>query len=434
MMRHRCSRRNRSRSFSKPLAQSDKYAAAPQNAPRDAGDDLVLGQGRVGVKYRWLREIRIDPGGAESLELITHLPGVDNRQRVTRSMNPGAETVDSLGNRRLQLTLADIRANRIELTEHVDVSEARVAFTDLPYPLRASPTVASAFLSEETEFVHHRSPTIQSLAAELSHGVRSCLTVVTEFCRYAQEEIRYDADAMGGMFSDLAALKARAGSCDEKSHVVVSLCRAVGIPAAVAIGLGENEGHAWVEFTLDGRTWVPCEPTYSPIQIGWVDAGHVKTVRGADCAHDRVSCHYAKTLGPDVRLLGAAPSVTRVDPFPAIAPPRPLALAPSPHPANVLVLRGGAAASITCRVRTEVGRHVARAFGDEARFLDERQFVVLPLPTGAWRLEPKPGTTNQTLVNGKACTAAIALRRGDVIAVGNPAKGIIRCPMTVVAD
>jgi hypothetical protein len=46
-------------------------------------------------------------------------------------------------------------------------------------------------------------------------------------------------------------------------------------------------------------------------------------------------------------------------------------------------------------------------------------------------VKPAGATTNQTLVNGRALTAAHVLRTGDQIAVGNEAKGIAKLPLTV---
>jgi pSer/pThr/pTyr-binding forkhead associated (FHA) protein len=84
-------------------------------------------------------------------------------------------------------------------------------------------------------------------------------------------------------------------------------------------------------------------------------------------------------------------------------------------------------------VRTELGKHLARQFGADAEFWDARQCVVERLPSRQWQVVPAPGTTNETLVNGQAVTAARALRDGDVLAVGRQAKGVAKLPLTVRA-
>jgi hypothetical protein len=48
-----------------------------------------------------------------------------------------------------------------------------------------------------------------------------------------------------------------------------------------------------------------------------------------------------------------------------------------------------------------------------------------------WFLLPIAGTTNETLLNGEALSAARPLRQGDVVAVGREAKGISKMPLTV---
>ena len=54
-------------------------------------------------------------------------------------------------------------------------------------------------------------------------------------------------------------------------------------------------------------------------------------------------------------------------------------------------------------------------------------------PGGAWQLVPRPGTTNETLLNGVAVIGPRPLHEGDVIAVGRAAKGIAKLPLTARA-
>jgi len=39
--------------------------------------------------------------------------------------------------------------------------------------------------------------------------------------------------------------------------------------------------------------------------------------------------------------------------------------------------------------------------------------------------------TNQTMLNGKAVDSMATLKAGDVLGVGNEAKGIVKLPLTV---
>jgi hypothetical protein len=84
-------------------------------------------------------------------------------------------------------------------------------------------------------------------------------------------------------------------------------------------------------------------------------------------------------------------------------------------------------------IRTELGKMLMRQFGADAEYWDERQCVIERGAAGRWTLSPAGGTTNQTLVNGRALTGTHALRSGDQIAVGNEAKKVAKLPLVVRA-
>jgi hypothetical protein len=129
---------------------------------------------------------------------------------------------------------------------------------------------------------------------------------------------------------------------------------------------------------------------------------------------------------------------------PAAAPTPPPAPAPAaPAPARVNVGGGGAPLSseriqlvgesgqaMLVGVRTPLGKHIVRQFGDDFNVWDADQCVVERGPDGVWRVVPVVGTTNETLLNGAAVTSPQPLREGDVIAVGREAKGIAKLPLT----
>ncbi|HEX2201873.1 MAG TPA: FHA domain-containing protein [Longimicrobium sp.] len=87
--------------------------------------------------------------------------------------------------------------------------------------------------------------------------------------------------------------------------------------------------------------------------------------------------------------------------------------------------------AITVGVKTPVGKHVVRQFGDDANVWDAEQFTLERGEGGAWQIVPREGTTNETLVNGEPVTAPRPLNEGDVIAVGRAEKGISKLPLTV---
>jgi hypothetical protein len=94
-----------------------------------------------------------------------------------------------------------------------------------------------------------------------------------------------------------------------------------------------------------------------------------------------------------------------------------------------LVGEGGRA--VTLGVRTPLGKHVVRQFGDDSNVWDTEQCIVERGADGAWQIVPAEGTTNETLVNGHPIMSATPLHEGDVVAVGRAAKGIVKLPLTV---
>jgi serine/threonine protein kinase len=156
---------------------------------------------------------------------------------------------------------------------------------------------------------------------------------------------------------------------------------------------------------------------------------------------------------PPVTAAPASPPPPRVTPPPA-APPTaaptaatPAATPPAPAPRPAPAASGGGAVlrserirligetghAITLGVRTPLGKHIVRQFGEDANVWDAEQCTVERGPDGAWQVAPRPGTTNETLLNGAAITAARPLQEGDVIAVGRAAKGIAKLPLTARA-
>lgn len=77
------------------------------------------------------------------------------------------------------------------------------------------------------------------------------------------------------------------GVCQDYAHLMLAVCRAIGLPARYVNGLIEGEGqtHAWVEVS-DGTCWHPYDPTHD-LQPEW---GYIKIAHGRDaddCPNNR---------------------------------------------------------------------------------------------------------------------------------------------------
>jgi eukaryotic-like serine/threonine-protein kinase len=89
--------------------------------------------------------------------------------------------------------------------------------------------------------------------------------------------------------------------------------------------------------------------------------------------------------------------------------------------------------SLQIKIRTDLGKALVRQLGPDGEFWDNQQCVIERGAGKQWIVTPVPGTTNETLLNGKTLTAARALREGDSIAVGRQLKGVSKLPLTARA-
>ncbi len=131
-------------------------------------------------------------------------------------------------------------------------------------------------------------------------------------------------------------------------------------------------------------------------------------------------------IGPGVAPVPAARPKT----LPVAAAEAPARAAGDALISNTLQLLGSGGHSIQIGIRTELGKAVARQFGPDGEFWDNRQCILERAAGGQWVVAPIAGTTNETLVNGKTLTAPRALHDGDVLAVGRQEKGVMKLPLT----
>jgi transglutaminase-like putative cysteine protease len=79
---------------------------------------------------------------------------------------------------------------------------------------------------------------------------------------HVNEAVRYGG-AMGTRDGVLSVLARGYGRCWDKSDVLVTLCRAAGLPARQVAGWVPplQAGHVWLEVHLEGEGWLPVDAT-----------------------------------------------------------------------------------------------------------------------------------------------------------------------------
>jgi transglutaminase-like putative cysteine protease len=88
---------------------------------------------------------------------------------------------------------------------------------------------------------------IRRLAATMAGQDK--LATADRFCSYVHEAIRYAYGVTSVVTTAAEALAGGQGVCQDAAHVMIALCRAIGLPARYVSGhlLGEGGTHAWVE-------------------------------------------------------------------------------------------------------------------------------------------------------------------------------------------
>jgi transglutaminase-like putative cysteine protease len=88
---------------------------------------------------------------------------------------------------------------------------------------------------------------IRRLAAAMADQDR--LATADRFCAYVHEALRYAYGVTSVATTAAEALAGGRGVCQDAAHVMIALCRAIGLPARYVSGhlLGEGGTHAWVE-------------------------------------------------------------------------------------------------------------------------------------------------------------------------------------------
>jgi transglutaminase-like putative cysteine protease len=88
---------------------------------------------------------------------------------------------------------------------------------------------------------------IQELAETMASPDR--VATAERFCAYVHDAITYEYGVTSVSSTAAQALAGGRGVCQDSAHVMIALCRAVGIPARYVSGhlLGEGGTHAWLE-------------------------------------------------------------------------------------------------------------------------------------------------------------------------------------------
>ncbi|MBC7435895.1 MAG: lasso peptide biosynthesis protein [Bdellovibrionales bacterium] len=244
----------------------------------------------------------------------------------------GTEYVDVYGNLCQRFT-APAGWSTITVESEVDVDEHAAFDPHAPCtPVAELPDDALIYLLPSRYCPSDR---MCEQAENIVAGCKPGYAQVAAICTWVRKHIDYRYGVSDHSTDALQTLEDKAGVCRDFSHVAVSLCRALQIPARFVTGylyeLDPMDMHAWIEAFVGGR-WYTFDATQKTLR-----AGRVVVAYGRDAADVAFLSNYApmeiSVMNVEVRLaqpgpvhIGALPEQATMD----AAKPVPLKAARKP--------------------------------------------------------------------------------------------------------
>jgi transglutaminase-like putative cysteine protease len=150
------------------------------------------------------------------------------------------KTTDQFGNLRLDLTAA-------RLDGVLEIEMRAVLTRDANSVVLLSNTDPSIY--RRSSRLTHPDASLRAAAASLRASCPTGEDLATHIRRHVHTHMRYAFDVTTVRTTAAEAYAGAAGLCQDYAHVMIALCRAVGIPARYVSGhlVAEGGSHAWVE-------------------------------------------------------------------------------------------------------------------------------------------------------------------------------------------
>jgi hypothetical protein len=224
------------------------------------------------------------------------LDSVGSAKSITYHLIPVSETADftipSSDNQKVQ-QLADGKA--VVTVEPLAVPKG-VTF---PYKGKDTTILES---TKPTRFLESDRKEIIGLARRAVNGTKDAGEAVKRIEAFVAKYVE-DRSLSVGYASAAEVAESRQGDCSEFAVLTAALCRAVGIPAQVVVGVAYvNDfaghqgfgGHAWTRAYV-GTKWVGLDASFKGAGRGGYDAGHIALAAGNGEPGDLLN--LATTLG-----------------------------------------------------------------------------------------------------------------------------------------
>jgi transglutaminase-like putative cysteine protease len=150
-------------------------------------------------------------------------------------------------------------------------------------------------------------PEIWRAAVDVQANYRDVFGLAKGLMEYVYQTCRYTAGVTSVHTTTTQFFEGRAGVCQDFSHLMLAMCRALRIPARYVSGYvydakrkdirGAHASHAWVEVWVPGCGWHGLDPTnnclthahYVVVAVGR-DYEDIAPVRGSFWVHQKERC------------------------------------------------------------------------------------------------------------------------------------------------
>jgi transglutaminase-like putative cysteine protease len=131
-------------------------------------------------------------------------------------------------------------------------------------------------------------PDLWKLALDITSGITDVFAGAEAVMHYIFQHWSYAPNTTTSATHVREIIDCRGGVCQDFAHLMIALCRAVGIPARYVSGYlyngpgshlrGAQASHAWCEVHVPGRGWFGLDPTNDTL----ADERHIKIATGRD--------------------------------------------------------------------------------------------------------------------------------------------------------
>jgi len=158
------------------------------------------------------------------------------------------ESLDRFGNRTIEVGAPVVRSE-IEFIMWAVVGRRNPNGPVAPVPMGPGEDAGMARPTALTL----ASPALARASVELADVAVDRLDFAERACAWAHRALTYKYGVTSVSTSAHEALAGGFGVCQDYAHIMLALCRAVGVPARYVSGhlLGEGGSHAWVEVIVD---------------------------------------------------------------------------------------------------------------------------------------------------------------------------------------